>query len=85
MLLRPFDEFGRESPNELRGLFLCLKFRFMNEIYLECQFNDQDKMIVSKGDWICFEIFENGESKTVCIDNKQAFTLIKTLESFRNE
>jgi hypothetical protein len=57
----------------------------MNEIYLECQFNDQDKMIVSKGDWICFEIFENGESKTVCIDNKQAFTLIKTLESFRDE
>lgn len=57
----------------------------MKEIYLECQFNDMDKMIVSKGEMICFEIIENGESKTVCIDNKQAFTLIKTLESFRNE
>jgi hypothetical protein len=57
----------------------------MNEIYLECQMSDQDKMIVSKGDFICFEIWENDESKTVCIDKKQAFTLIKTLESFRNE
>lgn len=57
----------------------------MNEIYLECQMSDQDKMIVSKGDFIFFEIWENDESKTVCIDKKQAFTLIKTLESFRDE
>ena len=57
----------------------------MNEIYLQCQFNDKDQMIVSKGDFICFEIIEGEGSKTVCIDAKQACTLIKTLESFSNE
>lgn len=59
----------------------------MNEIYLKCQYNDKDEMIVSKGDFICFEIIEGeGEgSKTVCIDSKQAYTLIKTLESFTDE
>jgi len=57
----------------------------MNEIYLQCQFNDKDQMIVSKGDFICFEIIEGESSKTVCIDKKQAYTLIKTLESFNNE
>lgn len=57
----------------------------MNEIYLQCQFNDKDQMIVSKGDFICFEIIEGESSKTVCIDAKQAYTLIKTLESFSNE
>jgi hypothetical protein len=57
----------------------------MNEIYLKCQFNDKDELIVSKGEFICFEIIEEGESKTVCIDNKQAYSLIKTLENFRNE
>lgn len=57
----------------------------MNEIYLQCQFNDKDQMIVSKGDFICFEIIEGESSKIVCIDKKQAYTLIKTLESFSNE
>ena len=57
----------------------------MNEIYLKCHFNDKDEMIVSKGDYICFEIIEGENSKTVCIDNKQAYTLIKTLEHFSNE
>jgi len=57
----------------------------MNEIYLKCQFNDKDEMIVSKGEYICFEIIEGESSKTVCIDKKQAYTLIKTLESFSNE
>ena len=57
----------------------------MNEIYFKCQFNDKDQMIVSKGDFICFEIIEGKESKTVCIDIKQAYTLIKTLENFSNE
>ena len=57
----------------------------MNEIYLQCQFNDKDQMIVSKGDFICFEIIEGERSKTVCIDKKQAYTLIKTLEHFSNE
>ena len=57
----------------------------MNEIYLQCQFNDKDQMTVSKGDFICFEIIEGESSKTVCIDKKQAYTLIKTLESFNNE
>ena len=57
----------------------------MNEIYLQCQFNDKDQMIVSKGDFICFEIIEGESSKTVCIDKKQAYTLIKTLENFSNE
>jgi hypothetical protein len=57
----------------------------MNEIYLKCQFNDKDEMIVSKGEHICFEIIEGEESKTVCIDSKQAYTLIKTLENFSNE
>ena len=57
----------------------------MNEIYLQCQFNDKDQMIVSKGDFICFEIIEGESSKTVFIDKKQAYTLIKTLEHFSNE
>lgn len=57
----------------------------MNEIYLQCQFNDKDQMIVSKGDFICFEIIEGESCKTVCIDKKQAYTLIKTLEHFSNE
>jgi len=57
----------------------------MNEIYLQCQFNDKDQIIVSKGDFICFEIIEGESSKTVCIDKKQAYTLIKTLEKFSNE
>jgi hypothetical protein len=57
----------------------------MNEIYLKCQFNDKDEMIVSKGEHICFEIIEGQESKTVCIDSKQAYTLIKTLENFSDE
>jgi hypothetical protein len=57
----------------------------MNEIYLQCQYNDKDQMIVSKGDFICFEIIEGESSKTVCIDKKQAYTLIKTLEHFSNE
>ena len=57
----------------------------MNEIYLQCQLNDKDEMIVSKGDHICFEVIEGGISKTVCIDTKQAHTLIKTLQHFCNE
>lgn len=57
----------------------------MNEIYLKCQFNDKDQMIVSKGDYICFEVIEGNESRQVCIDTKQAYTLIKTLEHFCNE
>ena len=57
----------------------------MNEIYLQCQYNDKDQMIVSKGDFICFEIIEGESSKTICIDKKQAYTLIKTLEHFSNE
>lgn len=57
----------------------------MNEIYLKCQFNDKDEMIVSKGEHICFEVVAGEDSRTVCIDIKQAYTLIKTLESFSNE
>ena len=57
----------------------------MDYIYFKCQFNHKDEMIVSKGDYICFEIIEGQESKTVCIDNKQAYTLIKTLENFSDE
>lgn len=57
----------------------------MNELFLKCQHNNQDDMVVSRGEFICFEIIEGEESKTVCIDDKQAYTLIKTLESFRNE
>ena len=57
----------------------------MNEIYLECQYNGNDKMIISKGEFICFEVFERDQSITICIDEKQAFTIIKALESFRNE
>ena len=57
----------------------------MTEIYLKCQFNDKDQMIVSKGDYICFEVIEGDGSKQVCIDTKQAYTLIKTLEHFCNE
>lgn len=57
----------------------------MNEIYLQCQFNEKDKIIVSKGKFICFEIIQDGTSKAVCIDSKQAHTLIKTLERFSNE
>jgi hypothetical protein len=58
----------------------------MNEIYLQCQYNDKDKMIVSKGDHICFEIYEGeGTSKTICLDEKQVFTLVKFLENFSNE
>ena len=67
------------------GVFCYLKIYIMNEIYLQCQFNDKDEMIVSKGDYICFEIIEGEDSKTVCIDSKQAYTLIKTLEHFSNE
>jgi hypothetical protein len=67
------------------GVFFYLKIYIMNEIYLQCQFNDKDEMIVSKGDYICFEIIEGKDSKTVCIDSKQAYTLIKTLEHFSNE
>lgn len=58
----------------------------MNEIYLQCQYNDKDKMIVSKVDHICFEIYEGeGASKTICLDEKQVFTLVKFLENFSNE
>jgi hypothetical protein len=57
----------------------------MDYIYFKCQFNDKDEMIVSKGEHICFEIIEGQESKTVCIDSKQAYTLIKTLENFSDE
>ncbi len=57
----------------------------MTEIYLQCQLNEKDEMIVSKGDHICFEVIEGGISRTVCIDTKQAFTLIKTLQHFCNE
>jgi hypothetical protein len=54
----------------------------MNEIYLKCQFNEKDELIVSKGEHICFEIIEGEGSRTVCIDNKQAYTLIKCLQEF---
>jgi hypothetical protein len=57
----------------------------MSEIYLECQYTSKDKMIISNGEFICFEIFVGEDSRTVCIDDKQAFTVIKALESFRNE
>jgi hypothetical protein len=54
----------------------------MNEIYLRCQFNEKDELIVSNGAHICFEIVEGEGSKTVCIDRKQAYTLIKCLQEF---
>ena len=57
----------------------------MSEIYLECQYNGNDKMAISNGEFICFEIFVADESMTICIDDKQAFTVIKALEIFRNE
>lgn len=57
----------------------------MNELFLKCQSNNEDEMIVSKGEHICFEVFEDGDSRQVCIDNKQAFTLIRCLESFMNQ
>lgn len=57
----------------------------MSEIYLECQYNGNDKMAISNGEFICFEIFVGHDSMTICIDDKQAFTVMKALESFRNE
>jgi hypothetical protein len=58
----------------------------MSEIYLKCQYNDNDKMIVSKGDHICFEVYEGDDaSRTICLDEKQIFTLIKFIETFRDE
>jgi hypothetical protein len=75
----------RSKAADLRWLFLLLKIHIMDYIYFKCQFNHKDEMIVSKGDYICFEIIEGQESKTVCIDNKQAYTLIKTLENFSDE
>jgi hypothetical protein len=57
----------------------------MSEIYLECQYNGNDKMAISNGEFICFEIFVGDESMTICIDDKQAYTVMKALESFRNE
>jgi len=57
----------------------------MNEIYLECQYTSKDKMIISNGEFICFEVYDGEDSRTVCIDRKQAFTVIKALESFSDE
>jgi len=57
----------------------------MNEIYLRCQFNDKDELIVSKGNHIYFEIIEGEGSKTVCLDKKQTYTLIKCLEEFSKD
>jgi hypothetical protein len=58
----------------------------MSEIYLKCQYNDKDKMIVSKGSHICFEVYEGEDgSKTICLDEKQIFTLMKFIENFRDE
>jgi hypothetical protein len=55
----------------------------MNDIHFNCQYNDKDKMIVSKGDHICFEVYEGeGSSKTICLDERQAYTLLKALENF---
>ena len=72
-------------PDGFRRLFLLLIIHILDYIYFKCQFNDKDEMIVSKGEHICFEIIEGESSKIVCIDKKQAYTLIKTLESFSNE
>ena len=64
---------------------MCLKISFMSEIYFKCQYVDDDEMIVSNGDFICFEIIKDGESVSVCLDDKQAYTLIKYLNSYRDE
>jgi hypothetical protein len=82
--LKPYNEI-EVRPDGFMRLFYLLKIHIMDYIYFKCQFNDKDEMIVSKGDFICFEIIEGEESKTVCIDIKQAYTLIKTLENFSNE
>ena len=74
------------EPRGYAGVFYLLKFFKMSEIYLKCQYNDKDKMIVSKGDHICFEVYEGeGASRTICLDEKQIFTLIKFIETFRDE
>jgi len=57
----------------------------MNEIYFKCQYVDDDEMIVSSGDFISFEIIKDGQSVSVCLDYKQAYTLIKYLNSYRDE
>jgi hypothetical protein len=57
----------------------------MSEIYLKCQYSDDDEMIVSIGDFVCFEIVTDGKAVSVCLDDKQAYTLIKYLHSYRYE
>ena len=57
----------------------------MNEIFFKCQLDEKDVMIISKGNYIMFELVRGESMITVCIDNKQAYTLLKCLESFINE
>ncbi|NCX04502.1 MAG: hypothetical protein EBW68_01815 [Actinobacteria bacterium] len=65
------------------GLFYFIKkTKVMEEIILQCVESKNDKMIVSIGTNICFEVIENDTSKTVCINTKDAAKLIHYLSIY---
>jgi hypothetical protein len=64
------------------GVFLYKKIKVMEEIILQCVESKNDKMIVSIGTNICFEVIENDTSKTVCINTKDAAKLIHYLSIY---
>ena len=65
-----------------RGFSFKKKIKIMEEIILQCVESKNDKMIVSIGTNICFEVIENDTSKTVCINTKDAAKLIHYLSIY---
>jgi hypothetical protein len=54
----------------------------MEEIVLRCTENENDKMIVSMGTHICFEVIENEKSRSICIEKKDTAKLIHYLSIY---
>ena len=72
----------RLEATELMRVFYLKKIKIMEEIILQCVESKNDKMIVSIGTNICFEVIENDTSKTVCINTKDAAKLIHYLSIY---
>jgi hypothetical protein len=54
----------------------------MEEIILQCALREEDKMIVSVGTYISFQVIEDEKSTTICINTKDAAKLIHYLSIY---
>lgn len=57
----------------------------MSELHFQCQYTVEDTMVVSIGEFVCIEIHQNGKAMSVCLDEKQVYTLMKYLNTYSYE